>query len=68
MRKPVDIVARVAEDAMIRNRLHSSRELAEAIGCGEKTAQKLLNAEQARLNQDQFIKLFQLGGFLIWTT
>ena len=45
-----------------------ARELAEAIGCGERTAQKLLNAEQARLNQDQFIKLFQLGGFLIWTT
>lgn len=62
-----DIVCRLCEDAMSRHGMQTLRELANRIGCGEKTARKLLHSEEAHLNQEQFLTLLKLGGINLWT-
>lgn len=67
MKDPCELICRVAEEAMIRHLIHTPRELGQMIGCGEKTAAKLLKSEEVRLTQEQIVNLFRLGGLLIWT-
>lgn len=56
-----ETVRRMAERAMGRHRLKSARELAQAIGCGEQAARKLLNEETTRLNGSQWLMLWCLA-------
>ena len=56
-----ETVRRMAERAMGRHRLKSARELAQAIGCGEQAARKLLNEETTRLNGSQGLMLWCLA-------
>ena len=62
--KPEETVRRMAERAMERNNLNQ-RGLSWEMGCAPTTVAKLLDEENVRLSQEQWIILMQLGGIKI---
>ena len=59
-----ETVRRMAERAMERHGLNQ-RELAWEMGCGLQTVAHLLDEENVRLNQEQWLVLMKLGGVKI---
>lgn len=62
--KPEETVRRLTQRAMERNSL-SQRGLAWEMGCGLQTVAHLLDEENVRLNQEQWLVLMKLGGVKI---
>lgn len=62
--KPEETIRRLTQRAMERNNLNQ-RGLAWEMGCAPTTVSKLLDEENVRLSQEQWIILMQLGGIKI---
>lgn len=61
---PNETVRRLTQRAMERHGLNQ-RELAWEMGCGLQTVAHLLDEENVRLNQEQWVVLMKLGGVKI---
>lgn len=58
---PNETVRRLTQRAMERNNLNQ-RELSWEMGCGIQAVSHLLDEENVRLNQEQWVILMRLGG------
>lgn len=64
MRSSNETVRRLTQRAMERHGLNQ-RELAWEMGCGLQAVAHLLDEENVRLNQEQWVVLMKLGGIKI---
>lgn len=58
---PNETVRRLTQRAMERHNLNQ-KELSWELGCGRQTVDHLLDEENVRLNQEQWVILMRLGG------
>ena len=59
-----EIVRRLTQRAMERHNLNQ-KELSWELGCGRQTVAHLLDEENVRLTQEQWVVLMKLGGIKI---